>query len=339
VKSVKKALPDMQAAIPEDIKVSYEFDQSGYVSNSLQSLLVEGLLGALLTGLVVLLFLKDRRSALIIVINIPLALLVSVVALYLCGQTINIMTLGGLALAVGILVDESTVTIENIHHHLEMGKATSRAVWDACKEIAVSKLLILLSILAVFVPASFMTGVPKSMFMPLSMAVGFAMIASFLLSQTLVPVLANWFIKKAHTQVTEDKLADVKKRLTGAIQKSTNSSVIIIPIVLIVLLLAAWLGYKKSGTEIFPKVDAGQMQVRLRLPAGTRIERTEDATKKVLALIDSIAGKDKVAITSAYVGLHPQSYAITPIFLYTSGPHEALLKVNCIKMPVSILKI
>jgi CzcA family heavy metal efflux pump len=331
VQSLKKALPDMQAAIPEDIKVTYEFDQSGYVSNSLQSLLVEGLLGAFLTGLVVLLFLKDWRSALIIVINIPLALLVSVVALYLCGQTINIMTLGGLALAVGILVDESTVTIENIHHHLEMGKATSRAIWDACKEIAVPKLLILLSILAVFVPALFMTGVPKSMFMPLSLSVGFAMIASFLLSQTLVPVLANWFIKNGHAKTTEDKLAGAKKRLSGAIQKSTKERIIIVPLVLMVLLLSAWLGYKKSGTEIFPKVDAGQMQVRLRLPAGTRIERTEDATKKILSLIDSIAGKDKVAITSAYVGLHPQSYAITPIFLYTSGPHEALLKVNLIK--------
>ena len=331
VKAVKKALPDMQAAIPEDIKVSYEFDQSGYVSNSLQSLLFEGLVGALLTGLMVLLFLRDWRSALIIVINIPLALLTSVIALYLCGQTINIMTLGGLALAVGILVDESTVTIENIHHHLEMGKATSRAIWDACKEIAVPKLLILLSILSVFVPALFMTGVPKSMFLPLSMAVGFAMIASFLLSQTLVPVLANWFVKDGHTKTTKDNLFAVKKQLTNSIQKSTKGSVIIVPVMLITLLLLAWLGYKKSGTEIFPKVDAGQMQVRLHLPAGTRIERTEDATKKALSIIDSFVGKDKVAITSAYVGLHGQSYAISPIFLYTSGPHEALIKVNLAK--------
>ncbi len=331
VKAVKKALPDMQAAIPEDIKVSYEFDQSGYVSNSLQSLLFEGLVGALLTGLMVLLFLRDWRSALIIVINIPLALLTSVIALYLCGQTINIMTLGGLALAVGILVDESTVTIENIHHHLEMGKATSRAIWDACKEIAVPKLLILLSILSVFVPALFMTGVPKSMFLPLSMAVGFAMIASFLLSQTLVPVLANWLVKDGHTKTTKDNLFAVKKQLTNSIQKSTKGSVIIVPVMLITLLLLAWLGYKKSGTEIFPKVDAGQMQVRLHLPAGTRIERTEDATKKALSIIDSFVGKDKVAITSAYVGLHGQSYAISPIFLYTSGPHEALIKVNLAK--------
>ncbi|MBN8838458.1 MAG: efflux RND transporter permease subunit [Sphingobacteriia bacterium] len=331
VQSIKKALPDMQAAIPDDIKVSYEFDQSGYVSNSLQSVLFEGLLGALLTGLMVLLFLKDIRSAAIIIINIPLALLAALVALYLCGQTINIMTLGGLALAVGILVDESTVTIENIHHHLELGKSVPVAVWDACKEIALPKLLILLSILAVFVPALFMTGVPKSMFMPLSLAVGFAMIASFLLSQTLVPVLSNWFIKKNFTNTGKDNLKNIKSRLSNSIQKLSNAKAVLVPIVLLALLLLAWVGYKQSGTEIFPKVDAGQMQVRLRMPAGTRIERTEDATKKVLSLIDSLAGKTNVSITSAYIGLHGQSYAINPIFLYTSGPHEAVVKVNLTK--------
>lgn len=330
VQSIKKSLPDMQAAIPDDIKVSYEFDQSGYVVNSLKSVLFEGLLGALLTGLMVWLFLKDVRSALIIVINIPLALLSSVAALYLCGQTINIMTLGGLALAVGILVDESTVTIENIHHHLELNKPVARAVWDACKEIAVPKLLILLSILAVFVPALFMTGVPKSMFMPLSMAVGFAMIAAFILSQTLVPVLSNWLVKSNHLQ-KEDKLLVIKNRLSTAIQKSSKSSRVIIPVLSLLLLLIAWIGFKNSGAEIFPKIDAGQMQVRLRMPTGTRIERTEDATKRVLTIIDSIVGKDKVEISSAFVGLQPPTYAINPIFLYTSGPHEAVIKANIAK--------
>ena len=331
VQSVKKALPDMQASIPEDIKVAYEFDQSGYVINSLKSLLYEGLLGALLTGLMVLLFLRDIRSAVIVVINIPLALLSSVVCLYLAGQTINIMTLGGLALAVGILVDESTVTIENIHHHLEMGKVRSRAIWDACKEIAVPKLLILLSILAVFVPALFMTGVPRSMFMPLSMAVAFAMIASFLLSQTLVPVLSNWLLKKGLAKKSKQTLVKTKERLSSIIQKLTNLRYIFVPLLIIFLLAVAYIGYKNAGTEIFPKVDAGQMQVRLRMPAGTRIERTEDATKKILTIIDSLAGKKNVAITSAFAGLHPPTYAITPIFLYTSGPHEALIKVNLVK--------
>ncbi|MCW3107390.1 MAG: acriflavin resistance protein [Segetibacter sp.] len=328
VQSVKQALPAMQTAIPDDIKVSYEFDQSGYVRNSLKSLMFEGLLGALLTGLMVFLFLRDIRSALIVVINIPLALLTSVVCLYLAGQTINIMTLGGLALSIGILVDEATVTIENIHHHLELGKSRAKAVWDACREIAVPKLLILLSVLAVFVPALFMTGVPRSMFMPLSLAVAFAMIASFLLSQTLVPVLCNWFMRKTHVIQSENRLNKLKERLSFYINKSKKRSSLIVPVVILVLLGLAFLGYKNAGTEIFPKVDGGQMVARLRLPPGTRIERTEDATNKFLKMVADAAGEDGVAITSSYVGLQPPTYAINPIFLYTSGPHESVIRIN-----------
>ena len=341
VKAIKKSLPDMQAAIPDDIKVSYEFDQSSYVINSLKSLSFEGLLGAILTGLMVLLFLRDWRSAVIVVINIPLALLTSVVLLYLTGQTINIMTLGGLALAVGILVDESTVTMENIRHHLELGKTRGRAIWDACQEIALPKLLILFSILAVFVPALFMTGVPRSMFMPLSLAVAFAMIASFLLSQTLVPVLSNWLMKNASIGGEGRLLLRVRERLTSTINRTEKRSALIIPLVLIGLFVLAFVGYKGAGTEIFPKVDAAQMQVRLRMPTGTRIERTEDATKQVLGLIEQIVGSDKVAITSSFVGLQPPTYAINPIFLYTSGPHESVIKVNLnrdIKMSIETLK-
>jgi multidrug efflux pump subunit AcrB len=331
VQSIRKALPGMQAAIPEDIKVSYEFDQSGYVINSLRNLLLESLLGALLTGIMVGLFLKDLRSALIVIINIPLSMLTSVICLYLSGQTINIMTLGGLALAVGVLVDESTVTIENIHHHLEMGKSKAIAIWDACREIAVPKLLILLSILAVFVPSLFMTGIPRSMFLPLSMAVAFAMIASFLLSQTLVPVLSNMIIKKLPESHSKDQLAGIKKRLSATIQKTNKIRNILLPASLIILLLIVFAAFKNIGTEIFPRVDTGQLRVRLRMPPGTRIERTEDAAKKTLFFIDSIAGKGKVAISSAYVGLQPPTYAINPIYLYTSGPQEAVIKVNFIK--------
>ncbi|HWB27674.1 MAG TPA: efflux RND transporter permease subunit [Chitinophagaceae bacterium] len=331
VQAIRKALPDMQAAIPADIKVSYEFDQSGYVINSLRSLLFEGLLGALLTGLMVWLFLRDLRSALIVIINIPLALLMAVICLYLTGQTINIMTLGGLALAVGILVDESTVTIENIHHHLELGKSKARAIWDACREIAVPKLLILLSVLAVFVPALFMSGVPRSMFMPLSMAVGFAIIASFLLSQTLVPVLSNQLIKWKCKTNTKDALAGIKRWLSGAVERSGKSGKVWVPVAVILLLAVSWFAYSGAGTEIFPKVDAGQFQLRLRMPPGTRIERTEDATKKTLQLIEQAAGKGNLAITSSFVGLQPPTYAINPIFLYTSGPQEAVIKVNLVK--------
>ncbi len=194
VQKLKSKLPEMQSLLPDDLHITYEFDQSVFVINSVKSVISEGI-GAILTALMILLFLRDWRSCIIVVITIPLAIFSAILCLKMVGQTINIMTLGGLALAIGILVDESTVTIENIHQHLEMGKSKRKAILDACEEIALPKLLILLSILAVFVPAALMTGVPRSMFLPLSLAVGFAMIASFLLSQSLVPVISNWILK------------------------------------------------------------------------------------------------------------------------------------------------
>ena len=212
IKRVKAALPDMQAAVPDDIKVSYEFDQSGYVSKSIRNLIFEGLLGALLTGLMVFLFLGNLRSSLIVLFTIPMALLSAVICLGAFGQTINIMTLGGLALAIGILVDEATVTIENIHSQLEKGKPKPRAILDACLEITFPKLLILFCILAVCVPSFFMTGIPAALFVPLSLAVGFAMIASFILSQTLVPVLANWILKDKMNTGGHEKFNRFKER-------------------------------------------------------------------------------------------------------------------------------
>jgi multidrug efflux pump subunit AcrB len=328
VKRVKAALPEMQAAIPEDIVVTYEFDQSGYVINSLTSLLFEGGLGAILTGLMVLLFLGDGRSALIVVLTIPLALLTGVTFLFLAGQTINIMTLGGLALAVGILVDEGTVTIENIHRHQESGKQKARAILDACKEIVWPKLLILLCILAVFVPSLFMTGVPRGMFLPLSMSVGFAMIASFFLSNTFVPVMANWIlkdiVKSSHSSGRFEKFrTNYLSRLDRLSSRSSLTMGIYSLITIGLLIMLALF----IGTEIFPKVDAGQAVVRLRLPVGTRLERTEEVTQKVLALADSITGNE-VDITSAFVGTQPSSYPVNLIHLWTSGPHEAVVRIK-----------
>ena len=331
VQRVKAALPDMQAAIPADIKVSYEFDQSGYVINSLKSLLFEGGLGALLTGLVVLLFLRDFRSGLIVIMTIPLALLSAATALYLCGQTLNIMTLGGLALAVGILVDEATVTIENIHRHQEQGKDKARAIADACLEIAAPKLLILLSILAVFVPALFMNGVPKALFLPLSLAVGFAMIASFLLSQTFVPVVSNWLLRHHIRQPDQGKNSVFDRfrnwyTRSGQRMRSHYALTTILFLGGALVLVAVLFGV--TGTQLFPDTDSGQAQVRLRLPVGTRFERTEDATRTLLALADSIAGKGNVEITSAFVGTQPSSYPVNLIFLWTSGPHESVTKIK-----------
>lgn len=330
VQRVKAALPDMQAAIPEDIKVTYTFDQSGYVINSLRSLTTEGILGALLTGLMVLLFLRDLRSAFIVVITIPLALLSAIICLRIFGQSLNVMTLGGLALAIGILVDESTVTIENIHHHQELGKSKSKAIWDACREIALPKLLILLCVIAVFVPALFMTGIPGSMFLPLSLAVGFAMIASFLLSQTVVPVFSHWMIKDK-MQAREANATKRFKRfrmryeewLKGFVKRASWTT----PVYLVLAAGLTVIGYYFLGTEIFPKTDAGQVQVRLRLPAGTRVERTETATQQLLHLADSISN-GQIEISSAFVGVQPSSYPVNLIHLWTSGPHESVTKIK-----------
>jgi multidrug efflux pump subunit AcrB len=332
VQRVKAALPDMQAAIPADIKVTYAFDQSGYVINSIKSLLFEGGLGAILTGLVVLLFLGDRRSALIVIMTIPLALLSAATFLYLFGQSINIMTLGGLALSVGILVDEATVTIENIHRHQEMGKDRGRAIADACMEIAGPKLLILLSILAVFVPAIFMTGVPRAMFLPLSLAVGFAMIASFLLSQTFVPVVANWMLKHQLGGMDQEKPPSKFDRFKARYIRSGNrihtSYALITTVFVVVAIALVALLFHFTGTELFPGTDSGQAQVRLRLPVGSRFERTEDATRKLLALTDSIAGKSNVDISSAFIGTQPASYPVNYIYLWTGGPNESVTRIK-----------
>jgi multidrug efflux pump subunit AcrB len=181
INAVKKALPDFKKVVPEDVDVRLEFDQSPYVTNSIRGLVIEGLLGACLTGLMVLIFLRDWRSALIVVLNIPFALLSAVILLWGAGQTINIMTLGGLALAIGVLVDEATVEIENIHTRMLPGVSRGRAVLEACSRTAMPRLLSMLCILAVFVPSFFMVGVSRQLFVPLSLAVGFAMIASYLL--------------------------------------------------------------------------------------------------------------------------------------------------------------
>lgn len=332
VKRVKAALPDMQAAVPDDIKVSYEFDQSGFVINSLKGVLFEGLLGAILTGLMVLMFLGDPRGALIVVFTIPIALLSSVICLNAFGQTINIMTLGGLALAVGILVDEATVTIENIHRHFELGKQKARAILDGCKEIVFPKLLILFSILAVFTPSFFMSGVPRGMFMPMAMAVGFAMIASFILSMTFVPVMAVWMMKHVSPEEhAASKFNRFRSKYLALLGKLSSRATLALSSFFLIVLMALAGTFFITGVDIFPKTDAGQAQVRLRLMEGTRLERTEEATQKLLQIAGDIVGKENIAISSAFVGTQPSSYPVNLIHLWTSGPHESVTKINLTK--------
>src|SRR5947209_6050442 len=173
---------------------------AGYAVNALRGLINEGLLGACLTGLMVLLFLRDLRSALIVVATIPFALLSAVVSLWITGQTINIMTLGGLALAVGVLVDEATVSIESIHTHFASGLSRARGVVEASRKTAVPRLLAMLCVLSVFIPSLFMAGVGRQLFVPLSLSVGFAMLSSYLLSSRLVPVLSTWKLRTGHQE-------------------------------------------------------------------------------------------------------------------------------------------
>src|SRR3979490_518033 len=198
IRNVRQALPAMRNVAPEDVKIDLVFDQSRYVVGALKGLILEAAIGALLTGLMVLIFLRDFRSALIVVIRIPFSILSAVICLWVFGQTINIMTLGGLALAVGVLVDEATVEIENIHTQLLPGVSRARAVLEACRRTVLARLLSMLCVLAVFVPSFFMNGVGRQLFVPLSLAVGFAMAASYFLSSSLVPVFATWIMKESH---------------------------------------------------------------------------------------------------------------------------------------------
>ena len=328
VNRVKTALPSFQALVPEDIKVSFEFDQSTYVKNGIRGLAVEGALGAILTGLMVLLFLRDLRSALIVVITIPFALLGALVGLWLTGQTVNIMTLGGLALAIGILVDEAVVSIENIHRRLARGEPLKSAVLEATHETITPRLLAMLSVLAVFVPSFFMVGVARSLFVPLSLAVGFAMLASYFLSNTLVPVLSVWFLRSAHRTVEEPSFFDrARGKYQNLMRGVWRLRWVALAGYLVIVLAGIFLIGRNLGTDIFPNVDTGQFQLRLRAPTGTRVERTEVIALKALDAIKAEAGNDNVDITLGFVGTQPPNYPINTIYLWTSGPHEAVLLV------------
>ena len=359
VQKLKKALPKMQAQLPDDVHLTYAFDQSVYVINSVKSLITEGAIGAILTGLMVLLFLGDPRGALIVILTIPTSIISGVLFLSIFGQTINIMTLSGLALAIGILVDESTVTIENIHQHLDMGKPKRLAIWDACKEIAFPKLLILFCILAVFAPAFTMGGIPGSLFLPLALAISFSMIVSYFLAQTFVPVMANWIMKdhkeKGHHAASDNHISDenaggqkgafLEKALhKPAIQMTRFDKLrvrflsfinrmmpyrkpIVITYLLVTIGIGALLLLSIVGKDVLPKVNGSQFQVRIRAAEGTRIERTEEKTLNTIQIVKDIVGPENIEVSSAYIGQHPSLFSTNPIFLWMAGPQEAVLQV------------
>jgi multidrug efflux pump subunit AcrB len=330
VNEVRSSLGRFQSLLPEDVRINYEFDQSRYVSAALNSVLREGLIGAGLTGLMVFLFLRDWRSSLIVVITIPFALLGAVVALRVVGQTINIMTLGGLALAVGVLVDEATVLLENIHVHAEAGDAPARAVFLASREVATPRLLAMLCVMAVFLPSFFMTGPAQSLFLPLSLAVGFAMGASYLLSSTLVPVLANWFVgsKTEKHGEKEGSFVRFRRRYERALTRATGRPVLLLGVYVVVAGLALALIVPNLPEEIFPAAASTQFRLRVDAPDGTRVAVTEDMVRQVLAAVNEEAGAGNVDLSLGYVGTQGSSYPINAVFLFTSGPQQAIVNVG-----------
>src|SRR5262245_35116119 len=329
IQRVKAAIPKFKAAIPEDVDVRLEFDQSGYVAAAIRNLATEGMLGAFLTGLMVLLFLRDWRSALIVVLNIPFALFAAVIALWATGQTINIMTLGGLALAVGVLVDEATVSIENIHTQMRPGVSRARAVVQACEKTILARFLSMLCVLAVFLPSFFMSGVARQLFVPLSLAVAFSMISSYLLSSSLVPVFSTWLIRRVrHVEEGKGLFGRLRSFYRDYLQVMLRLRWLLVAGYLAVSVGLLYVFRPRMGTEIFPDANAPLLRLRLRMPTGMRIEETERNVLKALDVIQHDAGPGSVQISSDFMGVQPPSYPVNLIHLFTAGPGEAILQVS-----------
>lgn len=329
VNEVKKNLPRFQGLLPDDITVSYQLDQSSYVTDALWAVVREGALGAVLVGLMLLLFLRDWRSSLIVVVIIPFCLLTAVVALWAAGQTINIMTLGGLALAIGILVDEGVVLLENIHVHLATGAPVPRAVLNASGEVAIPRLLAMICIIAVFVPSLLMTGAAGALFAPLALAVGFSMVAAYVLFTVLIPVLSVWLLKPEGREghAADDRFDRFRARFTGALDRVSRrrGGLLIgygVGAVALTIVLALVL-----TTEIFPSASATQLRLRMDAPDGTRIAATEALTQQVLDVVNQQAGPGAIDTTLSYVGVQGSSYPINMVFLWTGGPHEAVMNI------------
>jgi multidrug efflux pump subunit AcrB len=323
VQAIRENIPKMQAALPEDIKVRFEFDQSPLVVSALEGVAFEALLGAILTGLMVLLFLRDWRSVIVVVLNIPIALIAAVLSLFACGYSLNLMTLGGLALAVGILVDEATVEVENIHSQIPRFGTIAEAVVRGNADTAVPRFLAMLCVLSVFLSAAFLKGPALALFLPMALAVGFAMIASYILSSTLVPVLSIWLIPKGRFH------SDEKSNSTygSLICLLTGMRWISLPLGLTLAIGLLWAAGSQTGTDLFPPVDNGQIQFRLRAPAGTRIEETEAIVQESLRWIKKEIGEENLTLSLGYVGLVPPSYPINCVYQWMGGPEEALMRI------------
>lgn len=284
VNGVRKLLPVVSATLPQELKIQPLADQSIFVRASINAVIREAVIAAALTALMILLFLGSWRSTLIIAISIPLSILTSIIVLSFLHETINIMTLGGLALAVGILVDDATVEIENVNRNLDQGKEIERAILDGASQIAVPALVSTLCICIVFLPMFFLSGVARYLFVPLAEAVVFAMLASYGLSRTLVPTLAKYLLRLQHhgpsrnpfvlfQRAFEHGFDHLREGYEAILAVLIHRRAIFVPIFLLVC-LSAFLLYPWIGQDFFPVSDAGQFKLHLRAKTGTRIEET-----------------------------------------------------------------
>jgi CzcA family heavy metal efflux pump len=320
VDRVKQMLEYNKSALPEGLHVSTFFDQSLYVRASIQGVIREAIIAACLTAIMILLFLGNWKSTLIIAISIPLSILVSVLCLSALGQTINIMTLGGLALAVGILVDDATVEIENINRNLAMGKETVQAILDGAQQIAVPAFVSTLCICIVFIPMFFLSGVAKFLFVPLAEAVSFAMLASYMWSRTIVPTLAMYLLSSEDEYHAEEHVGEkmgffrryqqgferaferFRQGYRGALRVALHSPWLFASCFLGFCVLSTVL-VGVLGRDFFPKVDAGQIRLHMRARTGLRIEETAKLAGQVNTVIRETIPKDELTTVLDNIGL------------------------------------
>jgi multidrug efflux pump subunit AcrB len=332
VADVHKSMEQFRGAVPPDVKISFEFDESPTVVHAVESVATEGAIGAGLTGVMILLFLRDLRSVIVVVANIPLALLGSLVGLWVTGNTINIMSLGGMALSIGILVDMSTVTIENLHVQMQRTPNIATAVVRAAHATAVPILLALMCILSVFVPAFIMEDPLRSLFMPLTLAVGFAMICAYLLSIMFVPILSVYLLKHTKQQAGH---GEKEPGLFERFQKRYHTAVdwfvrvrwwVVVSYLISCGLILGVLGLE-VGTELFPQIDSGEFVLRFRPPLGSSYELTREMGVKCLQEIEREAGTKNVSITMGFVGQVAPNFGIDNMVLFMRGPDDGWLRV------------
>jgi multidrug efflux pump subunit AcrB len=335
---VKAMLPKIAAGLPKALKITPLSDQSVFVKSAISGVVREALIAACLTAVMILLFLGSWRATLIIAVSIPLAVLTSLIALSALGQTLNIMTLGGLALAVGILVDDATVAIENITHHLENGEPLHGAILNGSGEIAVPTFVSTLSICIVFVPMFLLSGVARYLFVPLAEAVIFAMCASYFFSRTLIPTLAMYLMRapsKTSKAVRgiggaltrfqsafENRFEALRARYRDVLQRAIDNRRRFVPL-WIALCLASLVLVPFEGRDFFPSVDTGEIRLHLRAPTGTRIEETARITDEVEAKIRSLIPANEQAAVLDNIGVPVSGINLTYDSSDPIGPEDA----------------